>query len=407
MCGLRSMTFFMRFFLFLFTLFLAPDSFALSGYTTVGGSCYSSPSAACIAVGDVLVTAIGTQANGCYVGASAYIGSCITSSCGAGSIPSSCIATCNPSLAGASTGGSSFGLTSANSFCNPVDNCLSQMEITLNGSGSGSAGTVTNGQACLASPPSSSTSPTTSPATSPTSSVPSSNCPSGYSPADSSGCVCSNGSGSYTNSNNSLTNPACTGGAPVAPTYSPVAPTNSGGSSSCPPGSSSIGSGSSLQCFVAVPSSPSSPTSGGGSGGNSGSPTSPTSSGSSPVGPTGSSGSGSGTAPTSSGTSAAAPTASAASAGVFVAPTGSSTASGLSAAIAGMSSSTAFSSIGFGSSWLPQTCPPAPTLTISLPIGSWSHTFTVPVNYVCEVATDIRSLVLASGGILSLLILAW
>ncbi len=463
MCGLPSMTFFMRFFLFLFILFLAPDSFSavysapstpvvsstLSGGVMVAYSagCFASRAAACThaysgAVPGSIIGGTGQKLFGCVGDGGNFFQPFV-----------SCTATCRPPSSMPvipslfPSGGVSV---QPGSFCDPSSDCVTEDFKYSSTSPSGvrtiTDNPITSGQACF--PPvaptastasGSPTSPTQSGSNNGSSSTPSgANLPGGGTTSCSSGgsfvpgtggCECNN-NGSFSSANGSGSAPACNGGSPTSPTLSPVAPVMSNGSSSCPSGSSSVGNGSTLQCFVSVPSSGSSSSSGGGgtsgSGGSgggspssptnsgatsptssSGSPSAPTSSGSSPVGPTGSTGSGSGTAPTSSGTSAAAPTASAASVGAFVAPTGSSTASGLSAAIAGMSSTSSFSGIGFGSSWLPQSCPSAPSLTIDLPLGGWSHTFSVPVTYVCEVATDIRPLVLASGGVLSLLILAW
>ena len=76
-----------------------------------------------------------------------------------------------------------------NTFCDPSDDCDTE---SFSGSGSGTtttSGTMTNGQACFPSAPTSSTSSSNS------------SCPSGYSVADSSGCVCSNSSGSFVPSN--------------------------------------------------------------------------------------------------------------------------------------------------------------------------------------------------------------
>ena len=144
-------------------------------------------------------------------------------------------------------------------FCNPSTNC----DTESYGSSAGSGGSMTNGQACFPTSPTSSTSSS------------SSSCPSGYSVSDASGCVCSNGSGSYVSSNNSSTNPSCNGGSSTAPTLSPVSPVTSNGTTSCPSGSATVTSGSSTSCYQVVyppavnnSSTPSS-SGGGGSGGNS------------------------------------------------------------------------------------------------------------------------------------------
>ncbi|MHB8320440.1 MAG: hypothetical protein ACYDA7_00225 [Acidithiobacillus sp.] len=90
----------------------------------------------------------------------------------------------------------------------------------------------------------------------------------------------------------------------------------------------------------------------------------------------------------------------------FVAPTVSFASSGLSAALSGMQQTTPFANIGFGSAWLPQSCPPAPTWNVQLPFG-YNQTYTLPTSYICDLAGDMKPVVLGSGGILSLMILAW
>ncbi len=67
---------------------------------------------------------------------------------------------------------------------------------------------------------------------------------------------------------------------------------------------------------------------------------------------------------------------------------------------------TPFSAISFGSSWLPQSCPAAPTWTVSLPFG-FSQSFTLPTYVLCNLASDMRPVVLVGGGVVSLFILAW
>ncbi|MBE7567479.1 virulence factor TspB C-terminal domain-related protein [Acidithiobacillus sp. HP-11] len=91
----------------------------------------------------------------------------------------------------------------------------------------------------------------------------------------------------------------------------------------------------------------------------------------------------------------------------FTAPTVSFGTSGLSTATADMPQSMAFSNIGFGSSWLPDSCPPAPTWDVTLPIGDYNQSFTLPTQYLCDIASDFKPIVLASGGVVSLFILAW
>jgi hypothetical protein len=91
----------------------------------------------------------------------------------------------------------------------------------------------------------------------------------------------------------------------------------------------------------------------------------------------------------------------------FIAPTVNFGPSGLTAAVQGMQNTMPFSSIGFGSSWLPQSCMPEPTWHVDLPFGGFSHTFALPTDDLCTLASDMRPFVLAGGGILALMILAW
>ncbi len=90
----------------------------------------------------------------------------------------------------------------------------------------------------------------------------------------------------------------------------------------------------------------------------------------------------------------------------FVGPPVNFGSSGLSAALQGMQQTVPFSSIGFGSSWLPQSCPAQPTWSVSLPFG-YNQTFDLPTNELCTLASDTRPFVLSGGGVLSLMILAW
>jgi hypothetical protein len=91
----------------------------------------------------------------------------------------------------------------------------------------------------------------------------------------------------------------------------------------------------------------------------------------------------------------------------FIAPPVNFGPSGLTAAVQGMQNTMPFSSIGFGSSWLPQSCMPEPTWQVDLPFSGFSQTFTLPTDDLCTLASDMRPFVLAGGGILALMILAW
>ncbi|MDD5378178.1 MAG: hypothetical protein PHY17_03375 [Acidithiobacillus sp.] len=90
----------------------------------------------------------------------------------------------------------------------------------------------------------------------------------------------------------------------------------------------------------------------------------------------------------------------------FVGPPVNFGSTGLTAALQGMHTTVPFSSIGFGSSWLPQSCPPEPSWPVSLPFG-FNKTFSLPTNVLCTLASDTRPFVLTGGGVLSLMILAW
>ena len=238
-----------------------------------------------------------------------------------------CSVSCTPSSGqpigeiGSSLTPNSNGVLSG-TYCDPSTNCDTQSYSSSAGSG----GSMTNGQACFPTSPTSSTSSS------------SSSCPSGYSVSDASGCVCSNGSGSYVPSNNSSANFSCNGGSSTAPTLSPVSPVTSNGTTSCPSGSATVTSGSSTSCYQVVSppavnnSSTPSSSGGGASGGNSsfhlaaptvssnGQLTCPP--GASTIGSgsslecvvSGPGGSGSSTSPTASGSSGTSPTGSTASA---------------------------------------------------------------------------------------------
>lgn len=379
MCGSRNGPFIMRFFLFLFILFLAPDAFCSSSETVVncGGFVDPNGQTACTELANSLNSPDGAGYNGrsCADAKGAVYVICTTATI-----------SCTPSS------GEPVDPSLPNGFCDPSTDCYSQTATVIVNGVPQSGGNLTNGQVCA-------------PATSNTSSVPASTtCPSGFSlVAGTNGCECGNGS-SYSDSSTASTNSACNGGSATASTLSPVAPvasTVSGGTPSCPSGTAEISSGSSVSCYAVVTS-----TSGGGGGTSTGG----TSSSGSPTGSTGSgstSGTGSVSGSTGSAGSGTSPTGSTGSDGTFTAPTISFGSSGLQTALQGMNSSFAFGSIGFGNSWLPQSCVSAPTWQVDLPIGGFSQTFTLPTDDLCTLASDLRPFVLAGGVILALMILAW
>ncbi|MEB8535493.1 virulence factor TspB C-terminal domain-related protein [Acidithiobacillus ferriphilus] len=285
-------------------------------------------------------------------------------------------------------------------FCNPSTNC----DTESYGSSAGSGGSMTNGQACFPTSPTSSTSSS------------SSSCPSGYSVSDASGCVCSNGSGSYVSSNNSSTNPSCNGGSSTAPTLSPVSPVSSSGTTSCLSGSATVTSGSSTSCYdvdyppaVNNSSTPSS-SAGGGSGGNSsfhlaaptvssnGQLTCPP--GASTIGSgsslecvvSGPGGPGSSTSPTASGSSGTSPTGSTASAQY---PTSFSMPTMPTASVNVM----ALSQIASARESTSVSCPSPVTFNVM------NHTFSITFTYACQLAAKVRPVVIGVFSMASLLLI--
>lgn len=269
-------------------------------------------------------------------------------------------------------------------YCSPTTYCDSYSFSSSAGSG----GVMTNGIACFPSSPTSSTSSS------------SSNCPSGYSPFDASGCVCSNGSGSFTNSNNSDSNPACNGGSPTAPVLSPVSPVTSNGQQSCPSGDASVSSGGSTSCYQPiVPPAVNPLATPGGSGGGSGGGSSyhlaaPTkSSNGQLICPPGASSIGNGSslecivsgpapisAPTGSGTSGTSPTGSTGSGY----PTSFSMPSLPSVSVTSSSISSLYSpTLG-----TVQSCPSPVTFSVM------NHTFSISFQYACSMAAIVRPIII-------------
>ena len=356
-----------------------------------GGSSGSSFSSACTAAG-------GGSGSGYPPGVCCTGG---TSCTGVISCQGPFSATCTPSSGqpigeiGSSLTPNSNGVLPG-TYCDPSTNCDTQSYSSSAGSG----GSMTNGQACLVTSPTSSTSSG------------SSNCPSGYSISDASGCVCTNGSGSYVDSNNSTINPACNGGSPTAPVLSPVSPVTSNGVTSCPPASASITSGSSVSCYQLVVPPPANPQaspapSGGGGGGGSGFHiTAPTQSsngqyvcppGASVIGGStpGSmecivSGPGPISAPTASGTSA---TSSASSAPSY--PTSISMPALASVGV----TTTPLSSLPAANESTSEQCPAPVTFDVM------SHTFSITFTYACDLAARVRPVVIGAFSLASLLLI--
>lgn len=282
-------------------------------------------------------------------------------------------------------------------YCSPSTYC----DTYSFSSSAGSGGDMTNGNACFPSAPTSSTSSA------------SSNCPAGYSISDASGCICSNGSGSYVDSNNSDTNPSCNGGSSTAPTLSPVSPVTSNGVTSCPSGSASVTSGSSTSCYqIVVPPSVnpvSTPGSGGGgSGGGStyhlSAPT--TSSNGQLTCPPGASTIGSGpslecvvsgpapvSSPTASGTSGTSATGSTGSGNNY--PTSFSMPSMGTASVV----VSPLSSIAAVHELTSQTCPQPVTFDVM------NHNFSISFTYACQLAAMVRPVVIGVFSMASLLLI--
>ena len=280
-------------------------------------------------------------------------------------------------------------------YCSPITYC----DTYSFSSSAGSGGDMTNGYACFPSAPTSSTSSA------------SSNCPAGYSISDASGCICSNGSGSYVDSNNSDTNPSCNGGSSTAPTLSPVSPVTSNGTTSCPSGSASVTSGSSTSCYqVVVPPAVnpvSTPGSGGGGGGSTYHLSAPTTSSNGQLTcPPGASTIGSGpslecvvsgpapvSSPTASGTSGTSATGSTGS-GVNYPTSFSMPSMGTASVVV-----SPLSSIAAVHELTAQTCPQPVTFSVM------NHTFSISFTYACQLAAMVRPVVIGVFSMASLLLI--
>ena len=313
----------------------------------------------------------------------------------------SCSETCTPSTGepvgeiGSSLTPNSNGVVPG-TYCSPTTYC----DTYSFSSSAGSGGDMTNGNACFPSAPTSSTSSS------------SSNCPAGYSISDASGCICSNGSGSYVDSNNSDTNPACNGGSSTAPTFSPVAPVSSNGVTSCPSGSASVTSGSSTSCYqIVVPPAVnpvSTPGSGGGGGGGStyhlSAPTQ--SSNGQLTCPPGASSIGSGpslecvvsgpapvSSPTASGTSGTSATGSTGSGNNYPSSFSMPSMGTASVVVSPLSSIAAVHEL------TTQTCPQPVTFSVL------NHTFSISFTYACQLAAMVRPVVIGVFSMASLLLI--
>ncbi|MEB8475387.1 virulence factor TspB C-terminal domain-related protein [Acidithiobacillus ferriphilus] len=280
--------------------------------------------------------------------------------------------------------GSGYTLVTSGSSC---DQCASGFDISASGS-------------CVA-------------VTASAASTPASSCPSGYSLA-SGGCSCVSGS---TYVAPSPLPASCTPvGNPTAPVLSPVAPVTSNGVTSCPSGSATVTSGSSTSCYDVVyppavnnSSTPSS-SAGGGSGGNSsfhlaaptvssnGQLTCPP--GASTIGSgsslecvvSGPGGPGYSTSPTASGSSGTSPTSSTASAQY---PTSFSMPTMPTASI----NVVALSQIASARESTSLSCPSPVTFDVM------NHTFSITFTYACQLAAQVRPVVIGVFSMASLLLI--
>ncbi|MCK9244206.1 virulence factor TspB C-terminal domain-related protein [Acidithiobacillus sp.] len=364
---------------------------SLSGYVPAGGSgCYSLSTA-----GDLACSS--QCSGGSFV--SSYSSDQVLCSTSCYAVVYSCLSSCSvPSGEPVGEIGSSLTPNAngvlPNTFCDPTSNC----DTESFSSSAGFGGSMTNGQACFVTSPTSSTSSS------------SSSCPSGYSLADSSGCLCSNGS-SFVSSNSAATNPSCNGGSSTASTLSPVAPVTSNGVTSCPAGSASVSSGSSTSCYtVVVPPATNSGASGTASGGSGGGSSfhvvAPVTSSngqltcqpgqSSIMGSSGSLeciASGSGTAPTSSTGSGTAPTGSTSSAPSYPSSISMPSLPGVSVV------TTALASIPGAQETSSEQCPAPVTFTVM------GHTFSITFSYACTLAGQVRPVVIGVFSLASLLLI--
>ncbi len=378
-------------------LFFSSFSFALTGY--LGTSC-TSMSNACTQYCSTRNSTPTTTASGyncsCSPGPDDPYGANVNNS--------TCTVSCSPpSNATLVTGSTWSQYFASGSYCDPASNCV----VSAVYAGSFSY-LVTQDSACF-----SKTVPATAPSVSSTSNAPPppGSCPSGYYLADASGCVCTNGSGSYVQVYGAPSISSCNGGHSTAPTLSPVAPVTSNGVTSCPSGTASYSSGGSTSCYsITIPSptnllSTPSPSSPGGSGGNSsfhlaaptvssnGQLTCPP--GASSIGSGNSltcivSGPSSSTSPTASGTSGTSPTGS----------TGSGVSSFSMPTMPTQSVTvTALSQITAAHETTGQACPAPVTFSV---MGS---TFSIKFKYACMLAAQVRPVVIGVFSMASLLLI--
>ena len=363
---------------------------SLTGY-------YSSSHPSCGSISSVCMSYCSSTG---YTYISSSGNTCTVSNSGSSSVVSfpSCSVSCSPpsnaTLVTASTWSQYF---ASGSYCDPSSNCVESAAYA----GSNSY-VVTQDSACFPK-----TVPATAPVTSSSSNAPPpvGSCPVGYYLADASGCVCTNGSGSYVQVYGAPSISSCNGGNSTAPTLSPVSPVTSNGTTSCPSGTASISGGGSTSCYQIVIPPATNPTStpspsGGGGGGGGGSTfhlSAPTKSSNGQLTcPPGASTIGSGstlecivigppsssTSPTASGTSATSSTGSTSSSPQY--PTSFSMPALPSVGV----TSSSIGSLYTGSLTSSGSCPSPVTFDVM------NHTFSISFQYACQMAAIVRPIII-------------
>ena len=388
-------------------LLLLPPLFLFSSFSFCASltGYFSSSHPSCGSISSVCMSY--SSSNG-YTYISSSGNTCTVSNSGSSSVVSfpSCSVSCSPpsnaTLVTASTWSQYF---ASGSYCDPSSNCVESAAYA-----GSNAYVVTQDSACFPK-----TVPATAPVTSPTSNAPPpvGSCPSGYYIADASGCVCTNGSGSYVQVYGAPSISSCNGGNTTAPTLSPVSPVTSNGTTSCPSGTASYSSGGSTSCYsISTPpptnsvSTPSPSGPGGSGGGSTFHLSAPTKSSNGQLTcPPGASTIGSGsslecvvsgspsssTSPTASGTSGTSPT--------------GSTGSGYPSSFSMPSMPTvsvnvmALSQIASARESTSVSCPSPVTFNVM------NHTFSITYTYACQLAAKVRPVVIGVFSAASLLLI--
>ncbi len=335
----------------------------------------------------------------CTLSGSSYPGQCS----GLGS-PIVCSPSSSEPVVGSGMGQN--GNSIAGNFCDSNTGCVSSYFQN----GSGGQTLVTSGASCVQCGSGFNISPTGScvSTTATTSSTPSSSCPSGYSVSPD-GCSCQSGS-TYVSPTPLPASCQAPAAPPLtAPVLSPVSPVTSNGQTSCPSGSSSISNGSLTSCYVVqrLPQNNTQASPGGGGGGGGGNSTfhlaAPTKSSNGQYScPPGSSviGSGSsmvcvvsGVAPTASTGSGTSPTGSASSGNNY--PTSFSMPTMPTESVSVL----ALSQIASARESTSESCPSPVTFSVM------NHTFSITFTYACQLASQVRPVVIGVFSLASLLLI--